>query len=771
MKNLKILFCLTVALCLAGCSSFIEDLHSLVEPKGTAYKVIHNFEKKDLTADPVISNKDDWDQDIEILYGEPETETAAVAKTDAAFTAEAFTQETISADGSTAVNIFYKRNAVTITLSCGEGIWNYKSYKADPSTVAKDTDDKTVSGKAGNTIDYSAIDFTQAGKTSCILDKWSDGTKQTLPLEKLSPVENFPAQDTTYTAVWKDLDSVNYSVQHWFEKADSTDSSVADNFTLEEDKTQTLSGKPETMTQAEPLPVTGFKKKDFVQAEIKADGSTVVKIYYVRNVYDMTFYTDDGLWNYDNYKARTEPSADTEARTISGKFGSVIDYSDAAKLNSFSTLKKLGQDLAGWKKGEDTAVIRTENLPETFPAENTSYTAAWNTKALTRYTVIHMTENADSTDDTDLSNYSQHSTDTTKKGIPEYNTEALPKTITGFTVKEPVVQEEIKEDGSTEVKIYYKCNVVKVTFDLDGGYWNYTSKTGTDPVERSGKYGTTFELPSIQAVGKTAHDFQGWKKGTEQTVIEHTAIPVTFTEADITYYASWKQGEGIKYYIKHWQQNIENDQYTLFETTEGIGTKETETEAVAKTYTGFASKPFAQKTIGTADYDTTVDIYYDRNTITFTFDANGGTGGAARTGRYGASFDAATIPAVTKTNYTLAGWNTYGGTPAAVFETDTTYTAYWASVINVGDLSSTTADIAISAATTADQTSCTVSLPAGFESDTWTYKWYVDGIYNGDDVKTFTRTKAQLGIGVHTITVKAVSSGTVYTKQYTAVFE
>ena len=79
------------------------------------------------------------------------------------------------------------------------------------------------------------------------------------------------------------------------------------------------------------------------------------------------------------------------------------------------------------------------------------------------------------------------------------------------------------------------------------------------------------------------------------------------------------------YKVEHYQQNIEDDKYSLVEadTETKIGTIGTETEATAKTYDGFSVNPFEQKTI-LSDSSTTVKIYYTRNVYTVTFNANGG---------------------------------------------------------------------------------------------------------------------------------------------------
>ena len=53
-----------------------------------------------------------------------------------------------------------------------------------------------------------------------------------------------------------------------------------------------------------------------------------------------------------------------------------------------------------------------------------------------------------------------------------------------------------------------------------------------------------------------------------------------------TLYAKWTANTNTAYTVKHWQQNVENDEYTEVEADrEGkTGTTAQQTEAVAKTY-------------------------------------------------------------------------------------------------------------------------------------------------------------------------------------------
>lgn len=82
--------------------------------------------------------------------------------------------------------------------------------------------------------------------------------------------------------------------------------------------------------------------------------------------------------------------------------------------------------------------------------------------------------------------------------------------------------------------------------------------------------------------------------------------------------------KGISYKVEHWQQNIENNEYTKTATEYKPGKEGETTQAQAKNYEGFKAKDFTQENIK-ADSSTLIKIYYDRNIITLKLNLNGGT--------------------------------------------------------------------------------------------------------------------------------------------------
>ena len=99
-----------------------------------------------------------------------------------------------------------------------------------------------------------------------------------------------------------------------------------------------------------------------------ADGSLVLKLYYDRDTYDVTYDSDGGS---------AAPAGGTY------KFDETVTVG--------ASVTKTGYVFAGWKTGTDTY-----NPTNTFnmPAENVTLTAQWTAATDTAYKVEHYQQNA-----------------------------------------------------------------------------------------------------------------------------------------------------------------------------------------------------------------------------------------------------------------------------------------------------------------------------------------------------------------------------------------
>lgn len=102
----------------------------------------------------------------------------------------------------------------------------------------------------------------------------------------------------TLTAHWKSNTSTKYTVIHWQEKADESGWSLHE--------TETKPGGTGAQTAAAAKSYDGFTAQTITQQTINGDGSTIVNVYYKRNVYDVKFYENKGWWIFDDWKENTD---------------------------------------------------------------------------------------------------------------------------------------------------------------------------------------------------------------------------------------------------------------------------------------------------------------------------------------------------------------------------------------------------------------------------------------------------------------------------------
>lgn len=132
-----------------------------------------------------------------------------------------------------------------------------------------------------------------------------------------------------------------------------------------------------------------------------------------------------------------------------------------------------------------------------------------------------------------------------------------------------------------------------VKFDTDGG--SYVQSVFCKP-------GETLTLSQVPT--RSGYTFDGWYDagGNQVTTVSETA----------TVTAHWKANSKTEYTVIHWQENADDDNYTLEESVRETGTTGTETNVATKSYKGFTAQTIEQKTIA-GDGSTIVNVYYKRD--------------------------------------------------------------------------------------------------------------------------------------------------------------
>ena len=287
---------------LAGDSVFYAKWTEVTD---TLYKVEHYRQNANL--DSELESYEFFES--ENLAGKTNALTQAVAKTYEGFSCFTFSQSRIAADASTVIKIYYYRKKYTVSFNPNGGAgeaFSQDFYYGCPQTLAK------------NTFLYTGHIF--AGWSSSALGK-----------EEYSDRATYEASgDITLYALWKESETVTYTVQHYKQT-----SSLGNNYELVSGDTQTLSGKTGEFTKAAAKSYTGFTEKAFSQIMIDGTETPVVKIYYDRNKYTLSFIANGGR----------------------GTMASQTFYygiEDAIRENAF---EKPGYSFGGWAESSDGLVM------------------------------------------------------------------------------------------------------------------------------------------------------------------------------------------------------------------------------------------------------------------------------------------------------------------------------------------------------------------------------------------------------------------------------
>lgn len=133
----------------------------------------------------------------------------------------------------------------------------------------------------------------------------------------------------------------------------------------------------------------------------------------------------------------------------------------------------------------------------------------------------------------------------------------------------------------------------------------------------------------------------------------------------------------VSYKVEHWQQNADNDDYTLVRTDDKTGYTEAAVgkglEMSEAERPGFVNQWYDDTTTIAADGTTTIKIKYDRQYYLMKFDMDDGYGTEPIYARYGATIIQPTSP--TRAGYTFDGWDPQ--VPAKMPLYGGTYTAKW----------------------------------------------------------------------------------------------
>lgn len=398
------------------------------------------------------------------------------------------TKAKVAADGSTVVEIKYDRNYYMMRFNLDGG------YGVEP-----------IYARFG-----AAITLGEPTKPGYKFDGWTPKLPTTMPVG-----------GGTYAAKWTKQDS-KYQIQYWQENADD------DGYSYVESETVTAA-TGDVVNYNGNKSYAGFTRntdKTDKNVTVNGDGSTVLNVYFNRNVYEVKFYKNDG----SNRKPKW---SEINSLRITAKYGANIrnQWPTYSGSNTWSVNGTYTWNLFdGYvKDGPYQANIDTMPLNgATFYGPLTSESSE------TAYYYVEVLPGEEGTEHGSIL-YKEHHRDTSAgSGFSITDEDKYP--ITGFTFKEVKTKSGSGNayDGAT---FYYTRNRNKLVFDDQYG----TKVTEELPFEQvlseSVNYKNNYQPAYPSTLEAGAYMFDGWylDPGCTQPVDWTAKMP----DAQVVVYAKW----------------------------------------------------------------------------------------------------------------------------------------------------------------------------------------------------------------------------------------
>lgn len=637
----------------------------------TKYTVIHWQEKADESG---------WSlHETETKTGGTGAQTAAAAKSYDGFTAQTITQQTINGDGSTIVNVYYKRNVYAVkffTIKYEGGLLSGKYVKD------KEIDSIRITAKYGANIS----------------GQWPGGIWTTSP-----GGSTFQASIGTMPLGGDEF----FETDQGSAKADYYLQSLAGNYVLHH--TDTGGPSSSIVTDEDRYSITGFTCNTAMSAKNGAwyNGA---KFYYDRNSYRIVFMNHGSkekelVRKYEQSIADAGYTPTAPANMQDYTFGGWFDNEKCEGSAYVFTGKKMPAHhltlYAKWVPKtytvtvydvDRTKILKTFDVPmgETIPESQMPEVTLGTGDSFLGWMDMqdHMPFHFDTEIHRDYKLYAK--TGNEKQFAVTYalgdgsgnapvdsnkyarGAQAVVLPATGVTPPEGKVF--LYWSAAGDSTRCYPGGKLTVT-----GYMTLTAVYGQTTEAVTVTYHSNFEpdktdmtaaMPNNSTItlpGYTDLDlpenpgytFAGWNTqadGLGTTFKSGSKVLVDTMAPGNHLYAIWAKGTGTPYEVHHYLERLEGAYpYVPNEKDNLRGETGAWTAAAAKNYDGFTPMGFAQEMIK-ADGSTVVKIFYTRNSYLLTYKDSLSAGVyASQTYKYGAAVTP--IADQTKTGYTFTGWS------------------------------------------------------------------------------------------------------------------
>lgn len=429
-------------------------------------------------------------------------------------------------------------------------------------------------------------------------------------------------------AKWEPAHDTPYRVEHYLQELNGTYTKANDDLctgtTLERTAVSPRTGTVDGVNY------DNYACAGVAQQAIRADGSAVVRVYYERKSYDVTF-------TYGTFRSAELPDI---VYTI--KYGGTA-YAPALALQGY-TFKGFEGFTADAQSGGMAVTGDMSFAAQWLPRDDTPYRIeryAQRVDGVAGYLLIDDAQAIQSLTGTTGSSISfpdAWSKDGFTYKHAEVNGSAVPSAAIGA-------------DGKTVVKLYYDRARCDLRFETNGG----TLPEGSGETEQV-YFGARVRLAALPQPVKAGYVFRGWHT---DAACENAFAGGTMPVTGLTLYAKWEAGQNTAYKVEHYLQNADGSYPDAASQTENLaGTTGAAVEAVVQTIPGYhedTENESAVKSGTIAAYGTTVlRVYYARDTYTLTF-KNEGEEDFVSTRRWGERVSEPTLT-VTKPGYHFIGW-------------------------------------------------------------------------------------------------------------------
>ena len=345
-------------------------------------------------------------------------------------------------------------------------------------------------------------------------DSWYTDKEMTNKFES----DNDLSDDLTLYAKWNPSSNVSYTVIHWLENADD------DNYSLA--ASESKSGITGSKTEATAKTYVGFTSpaaKDIEQETIAGDGSTIVNVYYKRNMYEVKFSS----YSYTDWRGHSHPGTEYTSLRITAKYGANISDKWPTYNGSSTWSTNDNENKGPYQVNLQTMPLNGDKFygPKTERGSETAY----------YYVEVLPGEASDKT--YNRVGYKLHHKDTSPgKGYTITEEDKYP--ITGFNFK--TFEADRTWSGKyayDNAKFYYTRNSYDIVYVNTGAKGNDNKHTVSYKFEVSIADAGNYK-PTTVPEGKEGYVFAGWYADpTGETPYDFNK---TMPAQNITVYAKWK---------------------------------------------------------------------------------------------------------------------------------------------------------------------------------------------------------------------------------------